>query len=256
MLGGATAPSRSEQTPEVAREPTWLGEVWVGGPGDESIAILIPLAPRKVVAEDCGIGLCLITETECQVAFDKTFQRLGNMRRRLKIVDNTFEAVHRGQVLTAVKIITTDLHFLTGEMISGKIKFKLGITRIFAVRKTTHHIIERLQGLLCNLLVAANIANLDIIGDRLQIIGVSNVTVTRMQLDDTIRSDDRLAIISRLVFSIGRHNLAFRSPDRIGMLALDFVKSFSCRGEAFFDHLVHGFVVKIVDRLFDIDVLL
>ena len=40
------------------------------------------------------------------------------------------------------------------------------------------------------------------------------------------------------------------------MLALDFVKGFGGRGVTFLDHLVHRLVVKIVDRLLDIDVLL
>ena len=80
--------------------------------------------------------------------------------------------------------------------------------------------------------------------------------MTRMQLDETIGSDDRLTIIPRLVLGIGCHDLAFCGPDRVRVLALDFVKGLGSRGEAFLDHFVHGLVVKIVDRLFDIDLLL
>ena len=40
------------------------------------------------------------------------------------------------------------------------------------------------------------------------------------------------------------------------MLAFYFIKSLSRRGIAFFDHLVHSFIVEIVDRLFDVNVLL
>src|SRR5262245_20413322 len=121
MLRDAPAPSRSKETPEVAGEPTSLGHARTACPGDEGIAVLIPLAPRVLVAKDCGIGLGFVTKTECQVAFDQTLQSLGYMRRSLIIVDNAFEPVHRGQVLTTPKIITTDFHFLTGQMVTSKI---------------------------------------------------------------------------------------------------------------------------------------
>src|SRR5205807_6509600 len=39
------------------------------------------------------------------------------------------------------------------------------------------------------------------------------------------------------------------------VLTFYFVESFSCRGIALFDHLVHSFIVEIIDGLFDIDVL-
>src|ERR1700751_4994125 len=117
------------------------------------------------------------------------------MRRRLIVVDNALESIHRSQVLTTFEVVPTDFHLLARQMVAGKIEFELSIACVLTVGKTPHHIIERFQGLVRYLLVTTNIGNLDIIRDRLQIIGVSNVTVTRMQLDETIRSDDRLAII-------------------------------------------------------------
>ena len=39
------------------------------------------------------------------------------------------------------------------------------------------------------------------------------------------------------------------------MLALDFVEGLGCGSITLFDHLIHGFVVEIVDRFFDINVL-
>src|SRR5215472_2254111 len=144
MLREAAAPSGSEETPEVASEPTSLWKAWVAGPGNEGIAVLVPLTARVVVAENRGIGFGLVSETERQVAFDKTLQRLWHMRRRLIIVDDAFEAVHRSQVLTALKVVPTDFHFLTRQMVAGKIKFELGIACIFTVGETPHHIIERL----------------------------------------------------------------------------------------------------------------
>src|SRR5271165_2554949 len=95
MLSDATAVSGSEQTPDVAGEPTFRRQARIAGSGDQGIAVLVPLAPRIVVAEDCGIGFGLITEAECQIAFDETLQSLRHMRRSLIIVDNAFESVHR-----------------------------------------------------------------------------------------------------------------------------------------------------------------
>src|SRR5262249_15034138 len=144
MLRNATSPGGSEETSEVAGEPTSLRQGWIACAGDESIAVLIPLAPRVVITQDCGIGLGLVTKTERQVAFDQTLQSLGDMRCGLIIVNNSFEPVHRGQVLTTCEVVTTDLHFLTGQMVASKIEFKLGIPCILAVGKTTYHIVERL----------------------------------------------------------------------------------------------------------------
>src|SRR5215831_16384171 len=96
MLWDATASSRSEETSEVAGEPTSLGLAWIACPGDEGIAVLIPLAPWVVVTKNCGVGFGLVTKTECQVAFDQTLQSLRYMCRCLIIVDNAFEPVHGG----------------------------------------------------------------------------------------------------------------------------------------------------------------
>src|SRR6266480_1051624 len=163
MLRGGTVAGGSERTPEVAGEPAFLGQARVAASSNESVAVLIPLAPRIVVAEDCGIGLGFVVEAECQVAFDKPLQRLGYMRRRLIIVDNAFETVHRCQVLSTLKIVSADFHFLTGQMIASKIELELGITGIFAVGKPAHHIIERLQRLFGNFLVTTNISYLNVV---------------------------------------------------------------------------------------------
>src|SRR5215472_17811981 len=181
MLWETTESSSSKETAEVAGKPTFLWYAGAAGPRDEAIAVLIPLATRVVVTENCGIGLCLGGEAKRQIAFDKALQRLGHMRRRLIIVDDAFEPVHSSQILAALKIVAADLHFLTGQMIASKIEFELGVACVLAVGKTTHYVIERLQGLVRYLLIAADIGDLDIVGNRLQIIGISNVAVTGMQ---------------------------------------------------------------------------
>src|ERR1700758_2079802 len=143
MLRDATAPSGSEEAPEVTGEPTSGGLAWVASPGDKRIAVLIPFAPWIVVTEDRGIGFGLVIQAECQIAFDKTLQRFGDMRRRLIVVDNALESIHRSQVLTTFEVVPTDFHLLARQMVAGKIEFELSIACVLTVGKTPHHIIER-----------------------------------------------------------------------------------------------------------------
>src|SRR5208283_5338189 len=149
---------RSEQASDAASKPA-LGRrrTGVAGSGHEGITVLIPFAPRIIIAEHRRIGLGLIGESKCEVALDEALQRLWDMRRRLIIVDHAFEAVHRRQILAPRQVITADLHLLAGQMVAGEIELELGVPRIFAVGKTTHHIVERLQGKLGGLLIAADI---------------------------------------------------------------------------------------------------
>src|ERR1700732_4092287 len=80
--------------------------------------------------------------------------------------------------------------------------------------------------------------------------------MSRVELNEPIGVYNSLSVISCFVLCVSRHNLAFRGPDRVWMLTFYFIKSLSCRGIALFDHLVHSFIVQIVDGLFDVDVLL
>src|SRR5882724_11007424 len=111
MLADGAAADRSERTSKIAGEPAVLRHAGVAGSGDQSVAVLIPLATGIVVAEDRGIGFGFVVESERQVALDKPLQRLGYMCGRLIIVDDSFEAVHRCQVLAPFQVVSTDFHF-------------------------------------------------------------------------------------------------------------------------------------------------
>jgi len=50
-------------------------------------------------------------------------------------------------------------------MITGEIKFQLGVSGIFAVGKSADDIIEGLEGLLGDLLITTDISDLNVIGD-------------------------------------------------------------------------------------------
>src|SRR5258708_15018382 len=158
MWPGGAAAGCSERSSKIAGEPAVFRHARVAGSGDQSVAVLIPLATRIVVAEDCGICFGFVVEPERQVALDKPLQRLGYMCRRLIIVDDSFEAVHRCQVLTPFQIVSTDFHFLSGQMITGEIEFELGVSGIFAVGKSADDIIKGLEGLRGDLLITTDIS--------------------------------------------------------------------------------------------------
>src|SRR6266436_696737 len=170
MLRGGAATGGSEQTSKIAGEPAVFRHARVAGSGDQSVAVLIPLAARIVVAKDCGIRFGFFIESERQVTLYKPLQRLGDMCRRLIIVNDPFEAVHRSQVLASFQVVSTDFHFLSGQMITGEVKFQLGVSSIFAVGKSADDIIEGLEGLLGDLLITTNISDLNVVGDRLSIV--------------------------------------------------------------------------------------
>src|SRR5260370_36192886 len=92
--------SGSESTADVPGEPAFGRRTGCAG-SDEGIRIDIPLAARVVVAEHRGIRCGLLVEAERQIALDEACQRFGNMRRRLKIIDDAVEAGHRRQILSA-----------------------------------------------------------------------------------------------------------------------------------------------------------
>src|SRR5215471_6815975 len=126
LEAGTAAAGRSERHAEIAREPT-LRRLAGRSTRHEVIGIGIPLAAWIIVAQHGRIRLSLLGETERQIALDETLQRLRDMRRCLKIVDDAFEAVHRGQVLSSLQIISADLHLLSGQMIARKVELELGV---------------------------------------------------------------------------------------------------------------------------------
>src|SRR5438270_4503838 len=75
-----------------------------------------------------------------------------------------------------------------------------------------------------------------------------------MQLNETVGGDDRLVVGPGFIERVDPHQLAFGSPYRIGMLALDLLEGLGGFGVALVDERIHRLIVEIVDRLFDVDV--
>src|SRR5260370_32578365 len=139
LWGKSGRQSGSESTPDVPGEPAFGRRTGCAG-SDEGIRIDIPLAARVVVAEHRGIRCGLLVEAERQIALDETFQCFGNMPRRLKIINDAFEPVHRRHILSPLQIIAAYLHLLAGEVIPREIQLYLGVSRIFAIRKAPYNV--------------------------------------------------------------------------------------------------------------------
>ena len=57
-----------------------------------------------------------------------------------------------------------------------------------------------------------------------QVIGVRDVLVAGVQLDEALHGPDRLLVLVGLVVGVGRHHLAAGRPLRVGVLALDLLE--------------------------------
>ena len=178
------------------------------------------------------------------------------MRRGLIVLHDTLEAVHRRQILLAVQVIPADLHLLAGQMVAGEIELQLRVARVFGVWKAAHDVIQRVEGSLGHLLVPADVGDLHVIADRFQVIRVGHIPMTRMQLDEPLGGEHGVVVFAALVIRVNLHQLAFRRPRRIGMLALDLVESFRRVGVALVDKRVQRLVIKLVYRLLDIGLVL
>ena len=89
-----------------------------------------------------------------------------------------------------------------------------------------------------------------------QVIGVSDVLVAGMQIDEAARRSDRLVVVVGLVEGIGRHQLGAGRPLRIGMLALDLLERLPGLPRIAVLEQIEGLVVELLDRPLDVVLLL
>ncbi len=73
-----------------------------------------------------------------------------------------------------------------------------------------------------------------------------------MQLDKSVEGVDRAVVLIVLVVGEGGHKLCLRRPDRIGVLALHLVELLGGGAVVPGLQLVHGGVVNVLDRAFDV----
>jgi len=87
-----------------------------------------------------------------------------------------------------------------------------------------HHFVHRIERKPGDLLVAADVADLLVIAQADQVIGIGGIAVAGVDRQEPLRRLGRLGVIPRDVIGEGAHQLGTAGPGRIGMLALHLVK--------------------------------
>ncbi len=130
------------------------------------------------MAKDRACGLRLIGQAKRQICLNQTLERLRGVGRCLELLDNHTEAVDRGSVMTLLEVVAADFHLFRGEMVEGEIEFENRRARVFTLGILLDHVAQRLQREEGQALIAANLVNLIIIGQREEIFRVSGILVT------------------------------------------------------------------------------
>ena len=218
----------------------------------EHVAVRVPRAARVVVAEHRGGGLGLLGHAEREVGFDQPEHRLGHVGGRLVVLDDRAEAVDRGQVLAFLQIEAADFHMLAGQVVARQVELQRRIARIAGLGEAADDLLKSQEGKPGHLLVAADVGDLLVVADRPQVMGVGDVLVTRMELDEAVERVDRLVVFVALIVGEGGHQLGLGGPGRIGVLALDLVEQAGGFEIVADQHGVHGGVVQVLDRALDV----
>src|SRR6266851_2397569 len=242
--------ARSEQ----AEEPAALlvGRRRAALAGHQVVAVLIPVAARKVVAQHRRRLLRLAFHAERQVALDQAVQRLGHVGGGLVALDHDAIAVDRPDILLVLLVVAADRHLLAGEMADGELDLEARVAGVGRFGEALDDFGQGVERLLGDALVAADVGDLLVVAQRLQIVGIRNVTMAGMELDEAVERDDGLVVLVRLVVGEGSHDLGLGRTHRVRVLAVDFLEAL--RGGLVFllPEVIEGAVVENLDRLLDV----
>jgi hypothetical protein len=133
-------------------------------------------------------------------------------------------------------------------VVAGEVDLQLGVARVLRGREALHHLLEGLQRPLGELLVAADVDDLLVVAEPLQVVGVVDVRVRRVELDEPVEGVDGVGVLVGLVLRVGRHQLRLGRPDRVRVLALDLVEQRGGLLEVAAERRVVGLVVDLLDR--------
>ena len=154
--------------------------------------------------------------------------------------------------MTARQIVAADIHLLAGEMIVGEVDLEPCIARVGGVGEAAHHLVQRGLRLLRIQLVPHDIGNLLIEAERAQIVRVSDLGVAGVKLDEPVERQDRRVIACCLVIRERGHERRLDRPDGVRVLTLHVVETLG-RADIFPGaKRVHGLVVNLVNRQFDV----
>ena len=105
-------------------------------------------------------------------------------------------------------------------MVEGKVEFQDRRLGIFAVRVLLDHRAQRLERLEGQALIAADIVDLVVIGQRQKIAGIGRILGPRIGVEVALRGGAAVFVLARLVIAIGLHDQRALGPFGIGVKAL------------------------------------
>ena len=188
----------------------------------ETEAVLIKRAGLVIVTKDRGSGLRLISEAKRKIGLNQPVQRFCGVGCGLEILHHNLEPVDGSRIILALKVIAPDLHFLASQMIEGQIELHHRRLGIFAVRILLDHGAQRLQRLEGQALIAANLVNLIVIGQRHKILGIGCIFIAGIEVEIALRGDPRLFVFFGFMQHKGLHNQTALRPFSVGIKPLHF----------------------------------
>src|SRR5579883_2324825 len=195
---GGEASEQGSDDPRHPALPRLLVRARIGGDaGQQRVAVLVPLAAGIVMTEHGGGAARLVDDAEREIALGQAVQCFRDMGGRLIFVDDAAKAVDSREVLAPLLVPAPDLHLFPGEVVAGEVELQPRIARVAALGAAPDDLDERLERLIGRLLVAADIDDLDIVAERLEVIGIGGVAVAGMELDEAVERDDRLIVFLR-----------------------------------------------------------
>ena len=186
----------------------------------------------------------LFLKPQRRISFHQTVKSLLNMSSRLILHNHRLEAIKRGKIHLAVKVIPPDSHFLSRQVVHGQVIFNASIASIRACRESSEHLGQSILGKQSHFLIAINIGYLQVIALRPQIISIRGVFITRVQLNKAIQRHNCVVILFVFIISISRHKLSLSCPRRIRMLPLNLIKHLSRLAIIFGLDFLISFIVK------------
>src|SRR3546814_18743697 len=93
---------------------------------------------------------------------------------------------------TLFRSVAADLHLLSGKVVVRQVELEGRVAREGRPREAPRYLAQRFEGQPGHALVAVNVGDLLVVAQRLQVIGVGDVTVSRVQLAEAVAPDDHL----------------------------------------------------------------
>jgi hypothetical protein len=92
-------------------------------------------------------------------------------------------------------VVAADLHLLAGQMVAGQVELQLGVAGVFAVGEAAHNFLERFQRLARSAFWSRPTSAICIVVvQRLQVIGIGDIAVARVELDEPVGGDQRVVV--------------------------------------------------------------